>query len=190
MLSGIVADRLAEALERNTAAASIWSVSEGNVRHHRIPSSAVRKLTVLDWNVVISDALLDEIRGMRRDGLPSETGGVLLGVADQRRIDHVYAWPAPRGSVGSVTGFTRGTVGLKVAVEFAIAKTLDQIRYVGEWHLHPRRASTWPSHIDLEQIVKLTGLLAVDECPALMLIVGDDTVSINLADAVANGGHE
>jgi proteasome lid subunit RPN8/RPN11 len=161
MLSGIVASALVEALDRDTAFASVSSLLDGNVQLHSISSSPVRKLTVLDWNVVISEALLDEIRGMRRKRLPEETGGV-----------------------------TCGTVGLRGAVESAIAKTLDQIRYVGEWHSHPRRTSTCPSRIDLEQIAKLTGLLAVDECPALMLIVGDDTVSINLADAVPDRANE
>ena len=188
MLSGIAAGALVRALGLDTAVASISSVSDGNVQYHGIPSSPVRKLTVLDWDVVISEALLDQIRKMRRDRLPAETGGVLLGVIDllARRIDLVDAWPAPPGSTSTVTGFTRGTIGLRTAVESAIAKTLDQIRYVGEWHSHPRRASTCPSRIDLEQIAKLTELLAVDECPALMLIVGDDTLSINLADAGPN----
>ena len=184
MLAGIVSGGLADALGRREASASVWSTTDGNVTHHRISCGGVRGLGVLDWTVTVPDNLVEAVRKMRREGLPAETGGVLLGVVDllKRRIDLVDAWPAPPGSVGTVTGFTRGTRGLKSAVEGAIAKTLDQIRYVGEWHSHPRKANTWPSDVDLEQIANLTELLAVDECPALMLIVGDDTVSLNIAD--------
>jgi hypothetical protein len=87
-------------------------------------------------------------------------------------------------------GFTRGTRGLKAAVESAISKTLDQIRYVGEWHSHPRRSSTRPSNIDLDQIVDLTDTLSVDECPALMVIVGDIGVSVYLGDSLPIEGTD
>jgi len=87
-------------------------------------------------------------------------------------------------------GFTRGTRGLKTEVEAAIAKTLDQIRYVGEWHSHPRRSSTRPSDIDLNQIAGLTDTLSVDECPALMVIVGDIGVSVYLGESLTFEGAD
>lgn len=187
MLAGVVAGALVDALPERAAVAAIWSLVEGNLLQHRIPTGKIHIFTVLDWKVNVTESLLERIRHMRRAELPEETGGVLLGVVDllQRRIDVVDAWPAPGDSIGTVTGFRRGTLGLKADVESAIGKTLDQIRYVGEWHSHPRRSSTRPSVIDLDQIAKLTELLAVDECPALMLIAGDDSVSINLAEASA-----
>jgi len=83
--------------------------------------------------------------------LPAETGGVLLGIIDiaARRIDLVDAWSAPAGSKGSQTKFERGIGGLKDDVMQAIAATLDQVRYVGEWHSHPKGASTAPSRTDI-----------------------------------------
>jgi hypothetical protein len=90
---------------------------------------------------------------MRAAGLPAETGGVLFGVVDlvASRIDIIEAWPAPPDSAASETEFIRGTKGLRQGVEAAIARTLDQVRYVGEWHSHPRRARTNPSGKDLLQ---------------------------------------
>ena len=92
------------------------------------------------------------------------------------RIDIVEAWPAPPDSKGSEAEFTRGTKGLRASVEQAIGRTLEQVRYVGEWHSHPRRARTTPSSIDLDQLGWLTATLSMDGCPGLLLIAGDREV--------------
>jgi hypothetical protein len=52
---------------------------------------------------------------------------------------------------------------------------MHQIRYVGEWHSHPRGSSTWPSATDLEQLRRLAEELESDGVPALMAIAGDDS---------------
>ncbi len=110
----------------------------------------------------------------------------MFGVVDlvKSRLDLVEAWPEPADSRGTETEFVRGTKGLRQAVEQAIGKTLDQVRYVGEWHSHPRRTRTRPSGIDLNQIAWLTSTLSMDGCPGLLLIAGDGGVSINLGAVI------
>ena len=71
---------------------------------------------------------------------------------------------------------------LRRDVEKAIARTLEQVRYVGEWHSHPRRARTKPSPTDLCQLGWLASTLSMDGCPGLMLIAGDKRVSVNLGE--------
>lgn len=113
---------------------------------------------------------------MREDRLNNETGGILLGVIDRiaNRIDLVEAWAQPEDSVGKPSEFRRGIKRLIPDIKQACEATLDQIRYVGEWHSHPRGCKTDPSQIDLAQIIWLTDELAVDGCPSLMIIAGDE----------------
>jgi len=60
----------------------------------------------------------------------------------------------------------------------AMGRTLDQVRYVGEWHSHPRNHSTRPSRVDVAQILWLTDSLASDGCRALMILVGADDIRV------------
>ncbi len=192
-LSGIVTDALSKALDSSERLAKIWTIlPDGGVNAHPIAVGEITTVNALDWKIAISGTLLAKIRAMRAEKLPVETGGVLFGTIDliKLRIDLVEAWPQPPGSKGTVVGFTRSPRGLRVKVEAAISKTLDQIRYVGEWHSHPPRYSTRASDIDLNQIVDLTDTLAVDDFPALMVTVGDDRVSVNLGESLTIEGAD
>jgi proteasome lid subunit RPN8/RPN11 len=186
-LTGLVAMALTDALDRPAGALKIWSLSnDGSPAAHSAAIDDVRVVSILGWTITLPRCLEDAILRMRAVKLPAETGGVLFGVVDlvKARIDVVEAWPQPLGSSGSETKFVRGTKGLRPAVASAIGRTLDQVRYVGEWHSHPRRARTSPSNTDLDQIFWLTSTLAADGCPGLMLIAGDAGVSINLGDVI------
>lgn len=179
-LTGLTAAGLSTALDQDGAQVRIWSVSDdGAVRVAMAilePSTRHRSL----WDVYVSPKVERRLMEMRAAKLPSETGGVLMGVIDvfAKRIDVVDAWDAPRGSRGSPAFFERGTGGLKDRVFGAMAQTLDQVRYIGEWHSHPRDYPTDPSDVDLTQILWLTKNLASDGCPALMIIVGDDGIRV------------
>jgi hypothetical protein len=79
----------------------------------------------------------------------------------------------PEDSKGSVVGFERGVAGLSEAVSQAAIASMHQLRYVGEWHSHPRGSSPMPSSIDLGQIAWLSSELKNEGLPALMAIAGD-----------------
>ena len=186
-LAGLVTGGIADAVSKPDGMARIWSVSsDGGISVHRSQIGAVRSVLILGWTITLPRALEDQILEMRAANLPAETGGVLFAIIDlvKSRIDLVGAWPAPPDSAGSETEFIRGTKGLHKEVEQAIARTLDQIRYVGEWHSHPRRTRTKPSGIDLGQLGWLASTLSIDSCPALMLIAGDKGVSINVGEVL------
>jgi Prokaryotic homologs of the JAB domain len=125
----------------------------------------------------------------RRHALPSETGGVVLGVIDveAKRIDVVDVGQAPPDSRGTAIAFERGVAGLKDAVLGAQMKTLDQIRYVGEWHSQPQGVPASPSITDLKQVFWLADTLSDDGFPGLMLIVGDASVTATLGALTAPG---
>jgi hypothetical protein len=179
-LSGLAAAGLMGALAKAESSLKVSSLAgNGAVAVHDLAMEEFRSVPVLGWTVTLPRVLEDRILEMRTAKLPAETGGVLFGV-----VDLVGAWPEPADSRGTETEFVRGTMGLRQAVEEAIGKTLDQVRYVGEWHSHPRRARIRPSGTDLNQIAWLTSTLSMDGCPGLMLIAGDGGVSINLGAVI------
>jgi hypothetical protein len=185
ILAGLVTAGVAAAVSKSDAVVRIWSIStDGAIVAHTSSVSTVRTECMLGWTITLPGELEARMLQMRAAKLPAETGGVLFGIADlaKLRIDLVEAWPAPSGSRGSETEFIRGTKGLRREVEQTIALTLDQVRYVGEWHSHPRRARNTPSYIDFDQLGWLASTLSMDSCPGLMLIAGDKGVSINLGE--------
>jgi proteasome lid subunit RPN8/RPN11 len=179
-LSAIAAGAMGKSLDRDEAFGAVWQLhDDGSIARHELPTEEPAIFICGGWKVMLPTSVEKSMVRMRTANLPAETGGVLLGIIDvaAQRIDLVDAWSAPVGSKGSPTGFERGTGGLKDDVMRAIATSLDQIRYVGEWHSHPRGASTAPSRTDICQIGWLAETMSSDECPRLMLIVGDSRVS-------------
>ena len=184
-LTGLVTTGLSQALLKDEGTLRVWTVFDnGATTVHSPDIGNIRTVSCLGWTITLPQKLEERILQMRRSQLPAETGGVLFGIVDlvKSRIDIVEAWGAPPGSQGSETEFIRGTKGLRQGVEKAIARTLEQVRYVGEWHSHPRRARTTPSDKDLLQLGWLASTLSMDGCPGLMLIAGDKGVSIYLGE--------
>jgi proteasome lid subunit RPN8/RPN11 len=136
----------------------------------------VTKATLSSWSITYDNSVLRTLTAYRERCLPHETGGVLLGIIDvSRRSIHVaHALPEPEDSHGSVTGFERGIVDLPDAIRRIAESSLYQLRYVGEWHSHPKGSSVWPSQVDLAQLSWLAGELEAEAVPALMAIAGDD----------------
>jgi hypothetical protein len=92
-----------------------------------------------------------------------------------RKSIHVaHGLPQPEDSHGSTHGFERGVVGLLETVKGAVEASMHQLRYVGEWHSHPRRSSPLPSTTDLKQIAWLADELDQEGLPGLMAIAADD----------------
>lgn len=185
-LANLLAMGLGSALDAEDATLSIWSLAENGVVS--LVSRTPKPLVIHrlgEWTITITAELERKIAMMRQEKLNNETGGILLGVIDLsvKRIDLVDAWPEPKDSIASSSGFERGTNGLYGAVMTAIGQTLDQIKYVGEWHSHPRRYTTSPSSIDMAQIAWLATTLAADGYPGLMIIAGDTGLSIALGAA-------
>ena len=181
-----------EAVSKPESDLRVWTLSkDGTVTVHQGIVGAVRRQSMLDWTITLPNRLEAKVLKMRAAGLPAETGGVLFGVVDlvASRIDLIEAWPAPPDSAASESEFVRGTKGLRQGVEAAIARTLDQVRYVGEWHSHPRRTRTDPSGKDLLQLGWLAATLSMDGCPGVMLIAGDIDIRFCLGATMDDEGQ-
>src|SRR5690606_37051093 len=102
-----------------------------------------------------------------------------------------HALPAPEDSRASQTGFERGVADLAGQVSAAVAATLYQLRYVGEWHSHPDRASAMPSSTDIVQLLWLGQELENEGLPGLMAIAAQDghfTFAVSGAGLTDAGG--
>lgn len=134
-----------------------------------------KELLLSEWAIRIDEWVLEKLAEFREARLPNETGGVLLGAFDthHRVCSIVDVLPSPPDSTEWPTSYIRGCEGLASTVQKVKDLTLGQISYTGEWHSHPRGASTRPSADDLEAYGWLTGQMHAEALPGIMLIVGD-----------------
>lgn len=177
-LTGIAARGMAAAADAGRGCISIWSMDEdGQVVLAKSPVSQTQRSQIGDWVVVHDDALLKRMHLMRRAALPRETGGVLVGIVDvaRRVIVVVDALDPPSDSIGSPSGFERGVDGLIDRLREVQDITRDQVRYIGEWHSHPRGHDTRPSRVDAVQMMTLSAELGREGIPPVMMIVGEGT---------------
>lgn len=182
ILSGLVAMEINSVLKSDAALLKIWKIeSNGAVSViERYPKEPY----VIDgkWRIRMLGAVKKQLESMRKRKLPYETGGALMGIVDipEQEIEILQALPAPPDSKESENDFLRGVEGLTELVTASMGQTLDQIRYIGEWHSHPVGCSTQPSVIDLGQLAQLSETLSMDGCPGVQVIVGDSDINIQL----------
>jgi E2/UBC family protein A/ThiF family protein/JAB domain-containing protein similar to deubiquitination enzymes len=189
LLSAIAARGISAALKEDSATIRIWTVGdEGEVKLIKGDAAAVTRHRLGDWDVTYDEEVLRALSAYRAESLPNETGGVLLGITDSSRCSiHVaHVMGPPEDSRGSVTGFERGVAGLSDAVTEAAQASMHQLRYVGEWHSHPRGVSPMPSTFDLGQLAWLSAELRSEGLPALMAIAADrNSFAFAFADTAA-----
>ncbi|WP_414898546.1 Mov34/MPN/PAD-1 family protein [Rhodovulum sp. YEN HP10] len=177
LLSAIASRAVVEAAKAPFGRVSIWTVQDDlSVSLNHEDGEVVERISLGAWVVSYGASVAQEIAQLRAESLPSETGGVLLGIVDTSRqtIQIVRAMAAPVDSRGSAHAFERGVMGLADAVSEATKRSLYQVRYVGEWHSHPQGSSTRPSATDIRQMCWLTEELQNEDLPALMGIAGDN----------------
>lgn len=144
------------------------------VRCEHIDVSPCFEINNNGWRVVCDDGLQEKLKEKRREALPNETGGVILGYIDQKlkTIFMVDVLDAPPDSKASPTYFVRGAEGLNERIENAAARTANIVGYIGEWHSHPAFIPPSPSGYDKKLVNYLAEALADDGLPVLMVIIG------------------
>lgn len=188
VLSGLAAAGLASAADTDEGAIAVWSLTaDGGVRVDRAEVEPVTLFQAGAWQIALDAGLLRRFHELRAARLPAETGGVLYGLVDipAKRIHLVDASAAPPDSTEAAGEFVRGVSGLAELLDDVRRRTAGQVRYVGEWHSHPPRASARPSAIDGVQIDWLASLMEMDSMPALMVIAADAETAVIFADQKA-----
>jgi proteasome lid subunit RPN8/RPN11 len=174
--AAIASSNLKEILADDAPFIGVWRADACfSVRRVAIEVRRVSEFKLGRWTVVLDGGLRERLGENREAKLPNETGGVLLGSFDlEREILYIVdTLPSPPDSDEKTDLYVRGCQGLRDGVAAVNAKTGGMLEYVGEWHSHPRGASTRPSDYDLAAFGWLAALMSQDGLPAVMIIVGD-----------------
>ena len=110
----------------NQAVAAVWQQNDdGSVSRVEVPLSESIRVDHGGWCFVLDHALVESVGTLRRERLPAETGGVLIGYFDvpHRRVYVVDALPAPDDSHERRDAFVRGCAGLPEAIRDIEART-------------------------------------------------------------------
>jgi hypothetical protein len=192
-LTALASRGLTASLDGDAGGIGVWTLdADGGAFVSKAMVRTTWRVPVADWTVVYDEGLLDHLKAAREAALPAETGGALVGIVDVARksIIVVDALAPPPDSVGSPTQFERGVDGLLGRLADIQSVTRDQVRYVGEWHSHPRRHSAMPSQTDVAQLIGLHGELGREGIPPVMLIVGERDVALVSATSPADAAPE
>jgi hypothetical protein len=176
ILSALAARGIADTLSDDHARVTVWTLSaDGSVAVVQREGEPVTRMTVGGWQVSYDRGFFAQLSALRDLRLPNETGGAMVGIVDRSRkaLHLAHAFPEPEDSLGSPTRFERGVVGLAEAIDDIARRSMYQVRYLGEWHSHPRYADARPSDTDIAQLAYLGSELAADELPGLMAIAAD-----------------
>jgi Prokaryotic E2 family A/ThiF family/Prokaryotic homologs of the JAB domain len=173
LLSALAARGIADSLLSDDAKVMVCTIgTDGSVSVVRRSGEPVTRAEIGAWCVNYDRGFLDQLSALRDEPLPNETGGAIVGIADFSRnsLHLAHALAQPEDSLGSPTRFERGVVGLAQSIDEVARQSMHQVRYLGEWHSHPRYASARPSDTDIAQLAYLGSELAVDGLPGLMAI--------------------
>ncbi|WP_237274492.1 ThiF family adenylyltransferase [Tenacibaculum ovolyticum] len=178
IFSGISAKNFKNKLSSITANIEIWRLDESQgVKHFNFTIDKWDKVTISDWTVLINENhLLNIISSHRNNKLPNETGGILIGTVDTyyKKIYITDTILSPKDSIERPTLFIRGIDGVPDELERISQITNQNLKYLGEWHSHPKHCSLNMSEDDKIQFTELTREAELIGQPALMLIIGDN----------------
>jgi len=177
-----LAEQIALAAAHEDALIRVWQRDpvRGSVAVHSVPTFAECRISLDDFDLFVDAGVEQQLRELRSQGLPNETGGVLLGYYDFNigAVMVVAGLPAPPDSKSNHDSFERGVAGLAEAVAEASKRTAGIVGYIGEWHSHPPGCSALPSTNDVVQLVHLALGMADDGLPAVQLIVGEHDLQV------------
>lgn len=181
-----LARRLRKAVASGDGAIRVWTLDDntGALTAASVEIYPVKEFKRGDWQVRWDAGVEAKLHAMRDACLPSETGGVLVGVIDQKlhTITIVDVSDAPPDSSADATSFVRGEGGQDY-VSRCEELTGGMVSYVGEWHSHPTGYTSNPSGTDIVLLATLASRLASDGIPALMVIASKGDIGVFLGEA-------
>ena len=189
LLAAIGSYAVRGALDSELAQITTWRVEPNTHAVGAIQSKPAppTKRRLGKWTVYMDFQLQEKLADLRREQLPNETGGVLIGASDmQRRLIYVFgAIASPEDSEETPTSYVRGSKELEQRVSEISKATADMLGYIGEWHSHPDGASLRPSAKDRALLAWIKSNMQMDGIPGIMVIVGHDhMIGLHLADPI------
>jgi hypothetical protein len=178
LFSAICSKAFKEAVLTIKESAIIWELSgtELSVKKHSITLGKCFEKEIDGWTIVYDEWFLKKINLLRKQKLPKETGGVLIGSYDiERKKIFLSDTIIPADNSEYPTSFYRGIGGLKEELERVRRITSNMLTYIGEWHSHPKGCSVSPSNDDLLLLSWLSENMSLEGLPAVMVILGDNS---------------
>lgn len=141
------------------------------------PFEVITCLNGSGWSLRMISGTTDKLLKLCSVHAPTETGGVLVGVANYKtKVIHIFdIITEPQDSRGTCTGFHRGTKGLPEAINYIKAQTGEVIGYIGEWHTHPMDLKRLSGQ-DLQTVKSLKAINAQTPIPTCAVIVTPDQI--------------
>ncbi len=181
MFSALCSKAIKYAGEDNRASICIWSINGLSVRDNFVHADDFMYYDISGWKVQIASPVIESLFKLRKQKLPCETGGVLVGAYDfERKICYVVELIlSPDDSIESPNSYIRGSKGLLQRINEIEEITAGNLGYIGEWHSHPNNI-TAQSFDDMLLMRAIVEYSAQQCCPGCMIIVGEDHISIYL----------
>lgn len=178
IFSGIATKAFKKKISENEASIDIWQIEDGFI----VDKSSFKiddwiEETINGWTIFINkNSLLNIISPFRNSKLPNETGGIFIGAIDSfyKKIYIVETILSPEDSIERPTLFIRGINGVSQKLGEINEITNDNLKYLGEWHSHPKNCGLGMSTDDKKQFSELKNEAKLNGQPAIMLILGDD----------------
>ena len=178
IFSGVASKIFKQNLKNNNAGLQIWRTNKSqNIVHHGFEIDDWQEKSISGWTIYINENnFLDTVSKFREDKLPNETGGILIGAIDNyyKKIYIVHTILAPEDSIERPTLFIRGIKDVSKKLSQISEITNNNLKYLGEWHSHPRNCGLSMSGEDKIQFAELLSEAKLNGQPAIMLILGDD----------------
>ncbi len=159
------------------ASIDIYSLgNEAQVSLVSVQPTVPQSAKIDEWTIVWDKNVESTMATARKEHLPNETGGVLIGSRDVLRniIYIVDLLPPPPDSESTPTHFRRGIRLLKKQLESVWNSTGGGLEYVGEWHSHPEGVPALPSNQDIKALNDLKSDALKAGYPVVAAINGDD----------------
>jgi len=178
MLSAIGSGQVIKLLETDEASATAWRLDPATSSVVHVPLDVVPFDRLNGgFRVRLSQGVVDQMRALRLQAAPDETGGVLIGTYDLSRhvLNIVGVLQAPEDSVQEPTYFVRGSSDLEPLVQKLAEKSAGRLQYVGEWHSHPDGSPAKPSGDDEAVFAYLREHMEPGGSPYAMVICGENS---------------
>lgn len=177
IFSGIASKAFKKKLNNDDASIDIWKMDESSsINHYTFLVDDWFEEKINGWTIFFNESTLNKISKFRIDKLPNETGGILVGAIDNfyKKVYVTNTILAPEDSIEKPTLFIRGIKGVCEKLEIIGNTTNDNLKYLGEWHSHPKNYGLAMSGDDKVQFSELTNEAKLNGQPAIMSIFGDN----------------
>ena len=157
---------------------SFISVPKNLIKGEVKKPNCYKKYIFNNWTVMVDQFVMDKLYEWRKEKLPNETGGVLIGAFDfeRKKCYVVDALPSPIDSKEMRCSYIRGTTGLQERVDKIKEITRDSLYYIGEWHSHTNDI-TLQSELDEKLMLYIVENNEKSSIPSVMAIAGETNIS-------------